>query len=99
MLVLFFVFSFFFFFSIFRLISILARTSCFIGLNEPKLQPWENKVFEFEFSVSLYTSLHECSTQAVAEQGRLLCWSGPGEARVDVVGFLARGSHDGVDVV
>ena len=49
-------------------------------------------------SLSLYT--HNFSTQAVAEQGRLLgYWSGPGEARVDVVGFVTRGSHHGVGVV
>ena len=34
----------------FHLFSSLARTSCQTGLNEPKLQSLENKVFEFEFS-------------------------------------------------
>ena len=32
----------------FHLFSSLARTSCQTGLNEPKLQSLENKVFEFE---------------------------------------------------
>ena len=36
-----------------HLFSSLARTSCYTGLNEPKLQSLENKVFEFEFEFSL----------------------------------------------
>ena len=36
-------------FPMFHLFSSLARTSCYTGLNEPKLQSLENKVFEFEF--------------------------------------------------
>ena len=39
--------------SIFHLISSLARSSCQTGLNEPKLQSSENKVFEFSLSLSL----------------------------------------------
>ena len=46
----------------FHLFSSLARTSCETGLNEPKLQSLENKVFEFEFefefSLSLSPSCH-----------------------------------------
>ena len=60
--------------------------------------PWKIRFSSSSF-LSLSLSIHDCSTQAVAEQGRLLCWSGPGEARVDVVGFVTRGSHHGVRVV
>ena len=59
--------------------------------------PWK---IRFSSSSSSFLSLcvHDCSTQAVAEQGRLLCWRGPGEARVDVVGFVTHGSRHGVGV-
>ena len=39
-------------FSSFHLFDSLARTSCKTGLNKPKLQSLENKVFEFEFEFS-----------------------------------------------
>ena len=59
--------------------------------------PWKIK-FSSSSSCSLSLCVRDCSTQAVAEQGRLLRWRGPGEARVDVVGFVTRGSRHGVGV-
>ena len=44
---------FIFVFKIVRLISTLAKSGCQTGLNKPKLQALENKVFKFELSLSL----------------------------------------------
>ena len=48
---------FLFVFKIVRLISTLAKSGCQTGVNKPKPQALENKVFEFVLSLSLSLSL------------------------------------------